>query len=52
MAASETSKEALWLRELVGIFGIIQNLAQVDYEVRVPYISLRITSITRYVIGL
>ena len=32
MAVIEAFKEALWLRELVGTFGIIQDSVQVHYD--------------------
>ena len=32
MTAVETSKEALWLRGLVEMFNIIQNLVRIHYD--------------------
>ena len=44
MAVVEASKKGLWLRGLVGIFEMIQDSVQIDYDSQ--YISLKITGIT------
>jgi len=46
MGAVEQSKEALWLRELIGTFRIIQDSIQIYYKSKVRYILLKIISIT------
>jgi len=46
MAAVEASKEALWLRELVETFSIIQDLVRFIATTRVLFMLLKITGIT------
>ena len=46
MAVIEATKEALWLKELVGIFRFIHDQFRSTATVKVRYISLRIIGIT------
>ena len=47
MAAVEASKEALWLKGLVGTFGIIQDSVRVHCDARVLFILRRTIGFTR-----